>query len=239
MREQSVGLPGGAAAIVAAPVVLGYVLAAVSTALAIGFAVRMPRPRRPRPPIRALAGLVVVASATLFAGCSAAPVESATSVVDYERYESVEALRSEADLIVEVELGGPRNDVLMPEYSGVDPRLNPFAGTDETPVPGDGALAITVYEASVIAVHDGDAEVGDSIDVAQMGGTLDGVHYVFANVASLTAGVPTLLFLETPPDAPAFIVGEDQGAFELDGDTYRSLGDGGLSLSRAEAHALG
>lgn len=187
---------------------------------------------------RALTGLVIVAGAVL-AGCSAAPIESATSVIDYARYESVEALRTEADLIVEVVLSAPRNDVLVPEYSGDDPRGNPFAGTDETPNPEDGAVAITVYEASVASVLAGDAEVGTVFDVAQTGGTLDGVHYAVADVAALTAGVPTLLFLKTPPDSPAFIVGEDQGAFELEGDTYASLAEGGLLLSRAEMGALG
>lgn len=193
-------------------------------------------------PLRIVSVAAIIGTAALVAGCSAAseqPSETAVMVGDYPAYESVEALQSGANLVVEAELGEGRNDVLLPDYSSDDPNLNPYAGTGVTPGPDEGAIPITVYPATITAVHEGQAEVGDVIEVQQMGGMLDGISYKEHGVSSLPEDASVLLFLETSPSDPASVLGGDVGAFELEGDVYTSLGDETITVPVDEVETLG
>lgn len=88
---------------------------------------------------KTIAGLLLATGAAFgVTACSAPAAESAPTVVlhaDYPTYDSVKALGSEGDLIVEVTVGKSVDDVLLPAYEGDDPASNPFAGTAEKPDP--------------------------------------------------------------------------------------------------------
>lgn len=183
----------------------------------------------------------VVAVALVLAGCTSSPGESTETVVmtaDYPSYQTIGALKEDADLVVEVDLGEGHPDVMLPNYESDDPQVNPYAGTDEKPNPDEGAIPITVYSATVTAVHHGDVAVGDVIEVKEVGGVLDGVRYEIDGGAALRGHTSLLLFLATYPDSPASVLGGADGAFEPQGRGFRSLGDGATFLTVDEVNGL-
>lgn len=185
-----------------------------------------------------LAGVVVAVSAMFaLAGCS----NSDLIVVlqpDYPAYESVGALSAAADLVVEVVIGESADDILTPTYEGDDPEANPLAGSENTPNPKEGAVPITVFDATVQAVYNGDAKAGDQIKIKQLGGTIDGADYTVDSTVPLKKGDTVLLFLATYPDSAASILGGDAGYFTLDGDSYASVGNSRLSTTAEELRSL-
>lgn len=185
-------------------------------------------------------GFVAVGLMVAVAGCATTasqPERTVALAADYPSYGSVDSLGKGADLIVEVSVGQAKDGVMLPDYSSDDPQINPYAGSEETPQPNEGALPITVYSATVEAVHQGDATVGDVIEVKQAGGVLDGVRYELEGVAPLKEGATMLLFLETYPDSPASILGGDVGAFLAVGDRFVSLGGTEFAISTTELEA--
>ena len=182
-----------------------------------------------------------VTVALLLVGCASPqgqPTETVVMMADYPTYPSIAALEADADLVVEVELGESREDVMLPDYGSDDPQVNPYAGTDTTPDPRAGAVPITGYSATITAVHQGDAAKGDVIEVKQMGGVLDSIQYEIEEVANHSADKPFLLFLTTYPDSPASILGGDVGAFESQNGRFVSLGDDNLVLTSDDLDAL-
>ncbi len=162
-------------------------------------------------------------------GCAEAT--TAQSAVDYPYYASTADLFESADLVVEVTLGDGRAGIMLPmDSDSDDPRLNPNAGVttdDDEDVLG---VPVTVFTATVTAVHRGDAASGDVIDVQQMRD---------AAASPLESGVDRLLFLETSEASPASILGGDAGAFEPVGDGFASLDDGRLRTTRLQLDDLG
>jgi hypothetical protein len=191
---------------------------------------------------KALPALIVatVTALGLSSCATGSPSAEQTSVIsaDYPSYDSVKGLAGEADLIVEVSLGEAVDDVLLPQYEGDDPKLNPNTGTTEKPDPTAGAVPITVFDASVLNVYQGDATPGEVIKVMQPGGTKDNVEYVVDGMARLTAGSTVLLFLHTYPDSPADVLGGDVGAFTAKGDSFVSLNDDHLTVTSSELKSL-
>ncbi|MFT4229479.1 MAG: hypothetical protein QM602_04240 [Microbacterium sp.] len=185
-----------------------------------------------------ITGLVIAATAVLaLAACSSTNPTVALEP-DYPAYESVEALSAEASLVVEVVIGDSTDDVLAPSYEGDDPASNPLAGTSEKPDPEEGAVPITVYDATVQTVYRGDVKTGDLIQVKQLGGTIDGTDYTVDGTTPLVKGDTVLLFLATYPDSAASILGGDAGYFISEGDSYVSVGYDKLTATAEELRAL-
>jgi hypothetical protein len=178
---------------------------------------------------------VVVATLGLSACSSDSRSTEPEAVIaaDYPYYDSVESLAASADLIVEATLANPTEEIVLPTYEGDDPKLNPYAGTKATPDPSAGAVPVTVYEASIKTVYQGNAVPGETIKVLQLGGTMNGVTYVSTD-APLKEGSSMLLFLHTPADAPADVLGGDVGAFVATDKGFASLGDSQLTLSQTD-----
>lgn len=186
---------------------------------------------------RLLVVLAVSAAAPVAPGCAVAdPSADQTAIIsaDYPAYDSVKSLASAADLIVEVSLGESSSEVLLPQYEGDDPALNPYAGTKETPDPSEGAVPITVFEATVLDVYRGDVKTEDVIKVMQPGGLSNGVDYVVEGVTRLQSGATVLLFLGTYADSPASVLGGDVGAFIVEGEGFVSIASDGLVVSKAD-----
>ncbi|MFV0374535.1 hypothetical protein [Microbacterium sp.] len=187
---------------------------------------------------KSLTGIVIAVSAILaLAGCSSS-TPNVSLEPDYPAYESVKALSAEADLIVEVVIGDSADDVLTPTYEGDDPATNPLAGTDETPDPNEGAVPITVFDATVQTVYSGDAKTGDLIKIKQLGGMLEGTEYTVDGTTPLQKGDTVLLFLATYPDSAASILGGDAGYFTPEGDSYTSIGSTKLTVTAEELRSL-
>src|SRR4051812_1194829 len=121
-----------------------------------------------------LGGAVVVALST--AACTSTSVAQA----DYPYYDSPAALFDRADLVVEADVA--RDSRVTREWPqpavGTDPVTNPQAGAP--PGDEDTSVVITVHRASLVTIYKGTARPGDSIEVSQPGGRLDGVTYEVA-----------------------------------------------------------
>lgn len=158
---------------------------------------------------------------------------------DYPFYETVGDLAAEADLVVTVHIGGSRNDVTGPIQSDqIDPTSNPQAGVDPSQNGHDPAVPITVYEATVDAVHTGGASAGDTIEIGRTGGTLNGTVYE-SNEARLKSGATYLLFLASLPGHPASVLGGDQGVLLPDNKGgFTSIAGGRVSTDSATLAAL-
>jgi hypothetical protein len=142
---------------------------------------------------------------------------------DYPSYQSVAEMVEKATLVVEATVARPRVDKLYPSDSGgTDPRANPQAGAPEAD--DDTGIVITVWSATITAVHKGINKPGDVVDVKQMGGEFDGVVYEQPGQVAFREGTTYLLFLETYPDAAASLLNPTQAQYEVVQDgSYRPV----------------
>ncbi len=180
--------------------------------------------RNPRQILSALA--IGTAAILLSGGCGGpTPVRTSTAVsqADYPSYATADDLARQATLIVEARFSDePRVEEEFPSDASdiTDPQLNPNAGVPEQEqeqVPGIGVV-ITVHRARVEKVHKGSVAPGDIIEVKELGGTLGGVRYEYADSEPIATGRSYLLFLETYPDSPASLLNPLQAKYELDAD---------------------
>lgn len=173
---------------------------------------------------RALAVLGLLA---LLAGCAPQQVEIQA---DYPAYTSLAELCDAATLVV---TGTPvdtevRQVDLRADPSGDTPEENPQLGV-EGAQPDDLAV-VTVTSFKVDDVVAGHAiEAGEVIEVAQMGGELDGVSYEATRLA-LDEGTAYLLFLEEFDGAPAALLNPTQAGYVVTGSgTLETPTDGSLA----------
>ncbi|MFL1378321.1 hypothetical protein [Nocardiopsis protaetiae] len=149
---------------------------------------------------------------------------------DYPVYDTPEDLLTSADLVVEgiITSSSVREiDILLPPEEGLDPAADPASGV---PDPEEEALLVfTVHEVQVTSVVSGDAEVGETIEIKQLGGVLDGVEYIEPGAVALEAGRPHLLFLSGVYDVPFSLINAHQGAYSVESD-------GGFEPLHAENH---
>jgi hypothetical protein len=194
-----------------------------------------------------------IAAAVLFVGaCAAEPGDSTahkdkvvTIQADYPEYETADALYGAATLVIDGQLTGASKvlrEVPDPNAGGSDPKLNPNAGAPagnaQAAQPPDSTI-VTVYEVKVLAVHKGEAKVGEIVDIKTLGGVFDGVTYQEIGVSPLKAGQPYLLFLETYPTSPAAMLNPAQAQYAIGADGgVTALPGNPLKLTRATLDRL-
>lgn len=189
--------------------------------------------------------LGALALAVVFVTACSAHEESVLYRADYPQYQSTDALFDKATLVVEARIAGtPRalqEQVEAPDPSETDPRLNPQAGAP----PGVAAQpeappsVITVYTAQIVKVFKGQAQVGQSIEVKELGGEFQGVTYAEEHTTPMDEGSSYVLFLETYPDSPAALLNPVQAKYPLDSSGAPApLPENTLKLTRAELEAL-
>ncbi|MEV4477210.1 hypothetical protein ACFFR3_37715 [Nonomuraea salmonea] len=192
--------------------------------------------------LRRLGALVLTA---LFVSACSMHEEPVLYRADYPQYESADALFDRANLVVEARIvGEPRylQEVAEPDPTTTDPKLNPNAGapaklTGDEPEPP--ATVITVYTAQVLQVYKGEAKVGQSVEVKELGGVFGGVTYKEENTTALQRDSGYVLFLETYPDSPAALLNPVQGKYPLDGAKNPSpLPENTIKLTRADLEKL-
>ncbi|MEZ0073767.1 hypothetical protein [Planotetraspora sp. GP83] len=163
--------------------------------------------------------LALLASTVILGACANSNGDKViTYHADYPAYDSADNLFNTADLIVEATVSTQPVSVqeLKPDTAGDDPKLNPAAGapTAEVAQPPD-PVVISVYKASVTKVYKGAAQVGQSIDIQQLGGKLNGITYQEEEAHALQQNQGYVLFLQTYPDAPAALLNPLQGQYPL------------------------
>lgn len=183
--------------------------------------------------LRWLAGAVILALTASACG------GTVTSLADYPHYGTAEELFDTATLVVEADVANTSRVTRQPALpaAGDDPVTNPQAGAPPGEEPD--ALVMTVRTARIVTVYKGAAKAGDTIEVGQSGGTIDGVRHEQAEAVPLTGGARHVLFLETFDNAPAVLLNPTQGQYRVGGDgTVSAVADNPLRLSRADLDRL-
>jgi hypothetical protein len=128
------------------------------------------------------------------AGAKAAS-DVVTYHADYPSYDSLDSIMKESDVIVRGTVTSSRVQELLPEKStSDDPAANPQAGLSDAEVAeaAEAAAAepvvITVSTVKVSEVLSGNVKPGDTVEVSQLGGTLDGVTYAEEETTTLVKG---------------------------------------------------
>jgi len=146
-------------------------------------------------------------------------------------YESVDELASVATDIVRVEILDEwvewRNVVLPPRDED-DEYLNPGGELIEQ------YEISTIHQLRVLDVFQGNAQVGDIMEVAQLGGRIDNRELVNANFVSFAAGDDVVLFLRTfyfDEERPAVLLGPMQSVYRVS----HERGDGAMTNDSSDA----
>ncbi|MEO3794959.1 hypothetical protein ABGB14_32515 [Nonomuraea sp. B10E15] len=192
---------------------------------------------------------LLAASATaalLVTGCSGA--EPATMVIEaeYPEYKSAEELFAQATLVVEATLSTTsrvrREAEPVPDPSDTDPLSNPMAGAPQQADPSAAAPpgdVVTVHDAKVLKVFKGSAKPGQTVEVKELGGTIDGVKYEVEHATPLKGGGSYLLFLETYADSPAAMLNSDQAQYAVSGTgDYVALPANSIKLTADDVSRL-
>ncbi|MCL2558864.1 MAG: hypothetical protein FWE07_00130 [Turicibacter sp.] len=131
-------------------------------------------------------------------------VETVWIMADYPHYDSITHLASYATDVVRVEVLDERvewlNTWLAPPPSEIDP-YNLY----------------TIYRIRVLEVFQGDATVGDILEVRQMGGETDSLRVINTDEVSLAVGDDLVLFLRASyiENFPAVLLNPYQGAYHF------------------------
>lgn len=172
----------------------------------------------------AATGVAVVLLGGLATACSS-PVSTAEEqdvvqyTADYPTYRSGAQLVSTADLVVRGTVVASRVEEQHPEpATGADPVANPQAGVDPAEAAAVPPVVVTISTLRVEEVVKGDAAVGDTVEVAQLGGELAGVTYVDKETTTLRAdGTDYLVALADHGDAPYDLLNPQQALYVVEG----------------------
>ncbi|MEU8423540.1 hypothetical protein AB0C15_21960 [Micromonospora sp. NPDC048835] len=172
---------------------------------------------RPHLLVRAAGALLMAAAA---AACSAATDQPDTAApqnvlyrADYPSYTSDDQLFERASIVVQGRVESDRKVVRLVQAA---PRGQAL------PAPVDAerreGMVVTVRTVTVSRVFKGDVKPGDTVQVKQLGGKLDGVTYTEEHGVPLLDNGQYTLFLETYPDQPASLLNPVQGQYLVDAD---------------------
>ncbi|WP_298564035.1 hypothetical protein [Streptomyces luteogriseus] len=166
-------------------------------------------------------------------GCSAgtgkdaqAKAESPEAVVyeaDYPAYDSLDDIVKTADVIVRGTVVDSRVTESKPEVStDGDPLTNPQAGLSAEEAAETDPVVITISTVKVSEVLSGPGKVavGDTVEVSQLGGTLDGVAYEEQSTTTLSKdGTDYVLMLaEHGEAAPYDLLNPEQALYTVEGE---------------------
>jgi len=185
--------------------------------------------------MRSIRPAVVAVSATLslalLGACSGGSSGGSTAATEaqvvsyhaaYPSYSSPADLLDTANLVVR---GVPQSSHTKQGFMDVsddsDPNTNPQAGLSSDKVEEarqDSAIVVTVSTVRVDEVIKGDAKVGDTIEVSQLGGSLDGTKYNDPETTLLSKDSPYVLFLAEHKNAPYDLLNPEQGMYTASSD---------------------
>jgi hypothetical protein len=176
-------------------------------------------------------------SAAALAGCSSQPrADKADKVVrttaDYPTYDTGAELVGNAAVIVRGAAVSSRVEWLYPEVStNSDPAVNPQAGLPSDEVDAwqqDSGVVVTISTVRVDEVLKGDIQVGQQIEVSQLGGTIDDVTYEDTNTVVLPAdGSDYALLLADHNAKPFDLLNPQQALYKAEG-----TGDDAVTLQQ-------
>ncbi|MFJ7998829.1 hypothetical protein ACIQ7D_17035 [Streptomyces sp. NPDC096310] len=157
---------------------------------------------------------------------------------DYPAYDSLDAVIEESDLVVKGTVVGSRVEPMLPETSaGGDPATNPQAGLSPKEIARAEAEAeadpvvVTVSTVKVSQVLAGDAAVGDTVEVSQLGGTYKGVTYKERDTTTLAGGGTeyVLMLADNGTANPYDLLNPEQALYTVgSGGAVKAVSGGGF-----------
>ncbi|MER7568584.1 hypothetical protein ABTZ93_37370 [Streptomyces sp. NPDC097941] len=153
---------------------------------------------------------------------------------DYPSYDSVDALVKQSDVVITGTVIGTQVRELSPEApTNDDPVANPQAGLSPEEAAQSDPVVVTVSSIKVSQVLSGagDVKAGDTIEVSQLGGTLDGVTYKEQETTAL-AGDSTeyvLMLADQGDKNPFDLLNPQQALYTVgSGDEVTPVAEGGF-----------
>jgi len=128
---------------------------------------------------------------------------------DFPHYTNIEHLASNASEVVRVEVLSERVEAINIWL----PPQNEFEDTGE--VLREAYFIYTIHQLRILEVFKGDVNVGDILEVKQIGGQLDGLTVINDDKISFGAGDDLVLFLQSFDDVPASLLNPDQSAYRF------------------------
>jgi len=146
-------------------------------------------------------------------GCAKTPNKDVIINTDYPEYDTVEKAKDAATVIIEGKIISAKEvtlditETLTAEQKN-DPKLNPGGETVSLSFPN------TIYTVEIKKVYKGNVIEGNTIEIKQLGGTVDNVNYTEADATKIEIGSTYILFLETFSDSPASLINQIEGIYE-------------------------
>ncbi|MFL3868029.1 hypothetical protein ACWEJZ_28295 [Streptomyces bacillaris] len=154
---------------------------------------------------------------------------------DYPAYDSIDEVIEESDVIIRGTVVGAQGRELLPEASeGDDPAANPQAGVSPEEAAEVDPVIVTVSTVKVAEVLSGPAggvEAGDTVEVSQLGGTVDGVTYKEEQTTHLVKGTTeyVLMLADHGPEAPYDLLNPTQALYTVTpGEKVEAVADAGF-----------
>lgn len=147
---------------------------------------------------------------------------------DYPMYDSVDDAALASSLIVSGKTLASRSEMEVPIGSDSDdPNVNPQAGADDVD-PKDLETPVTISTFLVEEIIKGEGvDVGDEIEVSQLGGEVEGVKYVESGATYISeagdAAVVLFLSREGVDEGPYYLINSQQGAFERNAEELEPI----------------
>lgn len=166
-----------------------------------------------------------VLSVVFIAGCSNVTASNEVNLpvievsADYPAYSTAEEAFTEAELVIIAKALDTESRLLYPEISGsTDEALNPQAGISLTPEELDEmAIPITATTVEVVQVISGKTEVGDLLEVSQLGGIHNGLFHKESNTTLLDSidSPEILLFLNDNAPEKYDLINPTEGVYKV------------------------
>ncbi|MCJ1709415.1 hypothetical protein [Microbacterium sp. VKM Ac-2923] len=194
-------------------------------------------------------GLTLTACASPAAQLGGAGVQSAGTFeyhADYPAFDSLGQIEDAADAVVEVVFTGEsRTYELLPiaPEDPTDPEQNPAYGAPPAPADQQAQQAppiiVTAYTATVVGTTKGDLNIGDIIEIKQLGGESDGATFTASHETSLAGTDAALVFLSGSGDDPYSLVSPNEGQYPQEaGGSYVPLAENEAGVTPEEVAAL-
>jgi hypothetical protein len=168
-------------------------------------------------------------------GCSSAKtnsgqVEKDTLFInaDFPSYDTVENLTTKASVII-------RGTILSSKVVEMDTRIitndkneksnpNYNAQSDSVTNTPYTKKVYTVYAVKVNDSYKGEFKSGDTIEIKQLGGEINGQTYVLEDSIEFMNNKKYIMFLETYPNSPACLLNQIQATYidEVDGGNFKN-----------------
>ena len=162
--------------------------------------------------------LIALCSILVFAsGCAKPLVKDVILNSDYPYYGTLEKAKEAADVIIEGKILSEKTAALdyaetLTDEQENDPQMNPGGETDSVRIP------YTIYTVEIEQVYKGNVLAGESLEVKQVGGIADNIHYTEEDAADIEIGSTYIMFLVTYPDSPASLINPIEGIYEYKDD---------------------